>query len=66
MEIKSLVGIFCGCLLLQLSLAAYVNDLSPNTDCKALLAQKVNERAKNLDLVRNIVKLENHSQFVNN
>lgn len=40
------------CLLTKSSYAAYVSDLNPNTDCKALLAQKAEERAKNPDLVR--------------
>lgn len=46
------IGILYVCLLAEISLAAWVSDLSPSTDCKALLAQKADERAKNPDLVR--------------
>lgn len=43
--------VFYLCLVSKLSLAAEVSDLNPKTDCKALLAQKADERAKNPDLV---------------
>lgn len=38
--------------LLQLSLAAYVSDLNPSTDCPALLSAKATEREKDPTLVR--------------
>lgn len=45
-------GVFCVFLLLEITFGAYVSDLTPSTDCKALLAQKADERVKNPDLVR--------------
>lgn len=51
-SIKNFVGFLCIFLLSKSCEAAYVSDLNPNTDCKALLAQKTEERTKNPTLVR--------------
>lgn len=46
------IGFLCTILLSKSSQAASVSDLNPKTDCKALLAQKTEERVKNPTLVR--------------
>ncbi|XP_031632070.1 probable phospholipid hydroperoxide glutathione peroxidase [Contarinia nasturtii] len=52
---KSLFGfLLCACVLAKASLGAYVSDLKSNTDCKALLGQKADERVKNPDLANQI------------
>lgn len=49
------IEILCAFSLLGSAFGAYVSDLKSGTDCKALLAQKTDERAKNPDLVREIL-----------
>ncbi|XP_055305953.1 uncharacterized protein LOC129570393 [Sitodiplosis mosellana] len=48
------ISILYVCLLTKTSFAAWVSDLDPSIDCKALLAQKTEERSKNADLENKI------------